>query len=208
MTLHAQGAAKRGDFTVEVSLHIEPGEHVIVTGENGAGKSTVLHAIAGLEEFVGEIAVDGAQWATRPPRERRCGVVFQDLRLFDHLTVAENVAYGVKARGASAKTASSVATKWIERVGVSHLVNRSTAQLSGGERQRVAIARALAVEPRVLLLDEPLSAIDAGSRPVVAQLLRECLSDFQGTALIVVHDTSVFDLPGVSHVECRDGRLG
>lgn len=207
MTLSMHGSAVRGDFTVDVALEVPAGRHVIVSGDNGAGKSTVLHAVAGLERFVGDITVDGMSWSDLQPRDRRCGMVFQDIRLFDHLTVLENVSYGLKARGVSSHTAGTTAREWIERVGVSHLEKRRPLRLSGGERQRVAIARALAVQPRVLLLDEPLSAIDAASRPMFGELLRECLDEFQGSALVVVHDSAAFDMPGVQRLVCRDGRL-
>lgn len=207
MTLAINGVVRRDDFMVEVDLVVPAGGHVVITGENGAGKSTVLHAIAGLVDFDGDLAVNGASWSALPAAERRCGVVFQDIRLFDHFRVAQNVAYGLRARGASAHRAHHEASAWLERIEISHLADRFPPELSGGERQRVAIARALATQPQVLLLDEPLSAIDRATRPAIARLIRECLAEFQGSALIVLHDTDEFDVPGIPHLVCQDGRV-
>lgn len=207
MTFVMKGTVRRRNFSVDVDLELVPGSHVVMTGENGAGKSTILHAIAGLEDFDGSLEVNGVPWEHLPASRRGCGVVFQDFRLFDHLNVADNVAYGPRARGLAAADAVAQARRWIDRVGIAHLADREPRQLSGGERQRVAIARALAVEPTVLLLDEPLSAIDKESKSDLAELLRDCLRNFHGYALIVVHDTTEFDVPGVPHLLCADGEL-
>ena len=208
MTFVMKGTVRRGPLSIALDVHVSSGGHVVMTGENGVGKSTILHAIAGLEEFDGSLVVNGEDWRPLSPSRRRCGVVFQDLRLFDHLTVAENIGFGLRARGISATDVAAPVQRWMDRVKISHLATRKTGQLSGGERQRVAMARALAMEPTVLLLDEPLSAIDKESKPELAELLRECLRDFQGFAMIVVHDTSDFDVQGVPHLNCANGRLG
>jgi molybdate transport system ATP-binding protein len=131
-------------------------------------------------------APDSKQWVA--PENRTCAVVFQDLRLFPHMNVIANVAYGLRAHGVNKDEAHSRSTLVLARVGLSSFEARRPNDLSGGERQRVALARALVVEPRVLLLDEPLSAVDVASRAALRKLLPEVLGSFAGATILVTHD--------------------
>jgi molybdate transport system ATP-binding protein len=171
-------------FALELTLEVGA-QSVALVGPSGAGKSTVLRAIAGLvKPQRGTISLGGRVWfsdAERvdlPPEAREVGLVFQDYALFPHMTVRENVAYGGKAR----------VDDLLGRFRIEHLANAKPGQLSGGERQRVALARALAREPRVLLLDEPLAALDASTKATVRGELRELLRDLGLPTLLVTHD--------------------
>lgn len=190
--LRARVLVRRRDFDVDIALDVAPGETVAVMGRSGAGKSTLLTALAGLTPLDGgEIAVDG-RVLDRPPRLRTApmhrGIVLlgQDARLFPHLTARENVAFGPRSAGISASVARSRADEWLDRVGLPSAGDRRPAQLSGGEQQRVAVARALAAGPRVILLDEPLVALDAVTASEIRSMLRECLAGL--TTIAVTHD--------------------
>ncbi|KTR87128.1 sugar ABC transporter ATPase [Microbacterium testaceum] len=183
---------RRRDFTVDIALEAAPGETIAVMGRSGAGKSTLLTALAGLTPLDGgEIALDG-RVLDRAPRVRtapmRRGIVLlgQDARLFPHLTARENVAFGPRAAGVAASVARSAADDWLARVGLPGAGERRPAQLSGGEQQRVAVARALAAAPRVVLLDEPLVALDAVTASEIRAMLSECLAGV--TSVAVTHD--------------------
>jgi ABC-type sulfate/molybdate transport systems ATPase subunit len=166
----------------ELRLALEVERAVALVGPSGAGKSSVLRAIAGLVRPSGRIALDDQVWLDektfRLPEDRRVGLVFQEYALFPHLTVERNVAFGGKAR----------VGEMLERFRISHLAHARPGELSGGERQRVALARALAREPGVLLLDEPLSALDAHTKDAVRLELQELLRTFDLPTLIVTHD--------------------
>jgi len=186
---------RRGDFTLAVRLTAVPGQVVGVLGPNGAGKSTLLSAVAGLTPVsAGRItlagqAMDDADAGTFVEAAGRpVGFVFQNYRLFPHLTVAENVAFSPRARGMGRRAATAAAHHWLDRLGLTDLADRKPDQLSGGQAQRVALARALAGQPALLLLDEPLSALDAGTRLDVQAELRKHLADFAGPCLLVTHD--------------------
>ena len=149
----------------DVSLEIAQGEFVALMGPSGCGKTTTLRMIAGLETpSAGEIRLDGARLDERKPWERDTPMVWQSLALFPYLSVLKNVEFGLKMRKVAARERRRRAMAWLEQVGIAGYANRDIAQLSGGERQRVALARALVTEPRILLLDEPLSALDAHLR--------------------------------------------
>ena len=149
----------------DVSLEIAQGEFVALMGPSGCGKTTTLRMIAGLETpSAGEIRLDGARLDERKPWERDTPMVWQSLALFPYLSVLRNVEFGLKMRKVAARERRRRAMSWLEQVGIAGYANRDIAQLSGGERQRVALARALVTEPRILLLDEPLSALDAHLR--------------------------------------------
>lgn len=149
----------------DVSLEIAQGEFVALMGPSGCGKTTTLRMIAGLETpSAGEIRLDGARLDERKPWERDTPMVWQSLALFPYLSVLKNVEFGLKMRKVAARERRRRAMSWLEQVGIAGYANRDIAQLSGGERQRVALARALVTEPRILLLDEPLSALDAHLR--------------------------------------------
>lgn len=186
---------RRGDFVLDLAVTVEPGEVVAVLGPNGAGKTTALRLLAGLEALDdGTLVVDGtvlddpAAGVFVPAERRSVGVVFQEYLLFPHLSALENVAFGLRARGASAREARATGERWLERVGLQAMGARRPGQLSGGQQQRVALARALAFGPRVLLLDEPLAALDAGTRSEVRRDLRRHLDDFGGCTVLVTHD--------------------
>jgi molybdate transport system ATP-binding protein len=170
-------------FVLELALDIEG--TVALIGPSGAGKTSVLNAVAGLvKPSSGRISLDNDVWfdsakgLSRKPDERRVGLVFQEYALFPHMNVRENVAYAGKSR----------ADEYLERFRISHLAEARTTELSGGERQRVALARALARDPGVLLLDEPLSALDANTRVAVRGELQELLREFGLPTLLVTHD--------------------
>jgi molybdate transport system ATP-binding protein len=195
VTLQAHVVVRRGPLTVDVELAVADGEVLAVLGPNGAGKSTLLRVLAGLlPPDGGRVAVGGVPWddvAGRvhvPAHRRPLGMVFQDHLLFPHLSVLENVAFGPRTRGARKAEARRAAAAWIERVGIAGLADRRPGQLSGGQAQRAALARALVGDPALLLLDEPLSALDARTRLAVRAELRRHLADFAGSTVLVTHD--------------------
>jgi len=171
----------------DASLELPDGQVLAVLGPSGCGKSTLLRAVAGLEPLVaGSIAWDGADLARVPTHRRGFALMFQDGQLFNHLTVVRNVGYALRLRRASGITER--VEELLALVGLEGYADRLPATLSGGERQRVALARCLAVRPRLLLLDEPLSALDAGLRQRLAADLRSILTHEGTTALMVTHD--------------------
>ena len=195
MSISLNGSVSRGDFERSFNFTIADREVLAITGPNGSGKSTVIHTIAGLIplrsghlESAGAMwdAPDSQQWVA--PENRTCAVVFQDLRLFPHMNVISNVAYGLRARGTQKDEAIERSQKMLTHVGLTSFDKRMPSDLSGGERQRVALARALVMEPRVLLLDEPLSAVDSASRADLRELLPEVLGRFAGATILVTHD--------------------
>lgn len=195
MSISLQGTIGRGDFERALNFAVADGDVLAITGPNGSGKSTIIHTIAGLISLrSGQLQSDNITWdepAAKTwitPEQRTCAVVFQDLRLFPHMNVIANVAYGLRAHGVSKDEAQSRSTAVLARVGMPSFETRRPSELSGGERQRVALARALVVEPRILLLDEPLSAVDAASRSALRELLPEVLSSFAGATILVTHD--------------------
>jgi molybdate transport system ATP-binding protein len=191
--LDAHVVVRRPGHTLDVALTAERGDVVAVIGPNGAGKSTLVRALAGVEPLdEGHVRCDGELWdapGTRvEARARRVGMVFQQGLLFPHLSALENVAYGPRSRGARRADAASSALAWLTRLGVQDLARRRPSQLSGGQAQRVAIARALATDPRLLLLDEPLSALDVGVAMALRLELARHLADHDGVSLVVTHD--------------------
>ncbi|MCS6946860.1 MAG: molybdenum ABC transporter ATP-binding protein [Steroidobacteraceae bacterium] len=182
----------------------------VLFGPSGCGKTTVLRCIAGLErpdegviEFAGTTWFDAARRICRPPQQRRIGYVFQDYALFPHLTVAANIAYGLHSIPSAQRT-RRIGT-WLERFGLGDCALRRPRQLSGGQQQRVALARALACEPELLLLDEPLSALDAPLRAELRVELRRLLADCQIPVLLVTHDRDEALALGDELVVMRDG---
>jgi molybdate transport system ATP-binding protein len=193
MTLDAAVALRRGTLDLAVDLAVADGEVLAVLGPNGAGKSTLLRVLAGLlSPSEGHVTVDGTVWDDArthlPAHRRRLGMVFQDALLFPHLTVGENVAFGLRTRGVHRAQARTTAAGWLARVGLEGLGDRRPAQLSGGQAQRAALARALVGAPALLLLDEPLSALDARTRLTVRAELRRHLAEFAGSTVLVTHD--------------------
>ena len=193
--LAVAAAVRRGSFLLEVSLAAAPGQVLGLLGPNGAGKSTLLSAVAGLTPvsagritLAGRVLDDADAGVFVEASGRPVGFVFQNYRLFPHLTVAENVAFSPRARGLGKRAARSAAGHWLDRLRLADLAERKPDQLSGGQAQRVALARALAGQPALLLLDEPLSALDAGTRLDVQSELKRHLADFAGPCLLVTHD--------------------
>jgi molybdate transport system ATP-binding protein len=195
MTLEARLIRTLGDFTLDIELHAEPGEVVALLGPNGAGKSTAFRCLCGLLPLDdGSLQLDGrtlddpGRDVFVPPDRRPVAVVFQDYLLFPNLTALENVAFGLRARGMGKARARAQASAWLDRVGLADRAQHRPRALSGGQAQRVALARALATEPRLLLLDEPLAALDAGTRGEVRRDLRRHLTSYDGVHLLVTHD--------------------
>jgi molybdate transport system ATP-binding protein len=189
MTLHARLVVTRPAFTLDLALEVAPGEVVALLGPNGAGKTTALRALAGLTALSrGEIVLDGRPLHTLPADERPIGMVFQDYLLFPHLTALDNVAFGPRCRGVAKAEARRTAAALLERVGLADRAAAKPRHLSGGQAQRVALARALAVRPELLLLDEPLAALDAHTRLEIRSQLRRHLADFDGATVLVTHD--------------------
>ncbi|MFG3247700.1 ABC transporter ATP-binding protein [Streptomyces sp. NPDC048187] len=187
--LDAHLVVERGGFRLDVALTAAPGDVVALLGPNGAGKTTALRALAGLVPLSdGHLRLDGVELDRTPPESRPVGVVFQDYLLFPHLTALDNVAFGPRCRGASKAQARAQAAAWLERLGLAGHATAKPRRLSGGQAQRVALARALATHPRLLLLDEPLAALDARTRLDVRAQLRHHLADFEAVAVLVTHD--------------------
>jgi molybdate transport system ATP-binding protein len=195
VSLEAELGLTLGRLELEVELAVATGELVVLLGPNGAGKTTLLRALAGLVALDhGRVVLDGevlddTRSGTHVATERRpIGFVFQDYLLFPHLSALENVAFGLRARGLARAEAHRRAAVWLERVGLAGDTGSRPRALSGGQAQRVALARAMVSDPRLLLLDEPLAALDAASRAEVRRDLRRHLASFDGTRLLVTHD--------------------
>lgn len=183
----------RGGFRLDAALAMQPGETVAVMGPSGAGKSTLLHAIAGLVRLRdGRIRIDDWEVAARrrhvPPAQRGVVLLGQEPRLFPHLSARENVAFGLRARSVARSVALGDADEWLWRVGLPGSGDHRPRELSGGQQQRVALARALVTSPKLLLLDEPLSALDTQTAGEVRTLLREQLHVTHATAVVITHD--------------------
>ncbi|MEU6717300.1 ABC transporter ATP-binding protein [Nonomuraea sp. NPDC046802] len=189
MTLDARLTVTRPAFALDIVLRVEPGEVVALLGPNGAGKTTALRALAGLTPLTGgHISIDGNTVHALAAEQRPIGMVFQDYLLFPHLSALDNVAFGPRCQGVSKAESRRVAAELLQRVGLAEHASAKPRQLSGGQAQRVALARALAVRPRLLLLDEPLAALDAHTRLEIRSQLRRHLADFDGATVLVTHD--------------------
>jgi molybdate transport system ATP-binding protein len=195
VSLEARVGLTLGQLHLDVDLAVASGELVVLLGPNGAGKTTLLRALAGLVLLDhGRVVLDGTvledaeagEWMAT--EQRPIGFVFQDYLLFPHLSALENVAFGLRARGVAKAEARRRAAAWLERVGLADYRRSRPRALSGGQAQRVALARAMVTDPRLLLLDEPLAAMDAASRREVRRDLRRHLASFDGTRLLVTHD--------------------
>lgn len=187
--IEAHIVVRRPSFTLDLTLHAAAGEVLALLGPNGSGKTTTLRALAGLVPLSdGSIILDGAPLHATPAERRPVGMVFQDYLLFPHLSALENVAFGPRCRGVAKADARRRATDWLARVGLADRVRDRPKSLSGGQAQRVALARALVTDPQLLLLDEPLAALDAHTRLEVRSELRRHLADFGGVTILVTHD--------------------
>jgi molybdate transport system ATP-binding protein len=195
MSLDADVVTRAGSLLVEARLALRTGETVALVGPNGAGKTTLLRCLAGLVPLErgrvvldDDVLEDAAAGVGVPTERRSIGFVFQDYLLFPHMTVLDNVAFGLRARGVARIEARAQAADVLARMSSAELASLRPRALSGGQAQRVALARALAIEPRLLLLDEPLAALDAPSRAQLRRELRDHLAAFEGTRLLVTHD--------------------
>ena len=195
MTLHFDGSVRRGSFELQAEVSVAAGEVLGVIGPNGAGKTTLLRTLAGLARLetgrivlAGTVLDDATAEVFVPAEQRPVGLVFQNYRLFPHLSVRDNVAFAHRMRGVPRRRAHAQSQTWLDRLDLTEMADRKPAQLSGGQAQRVALARALASEPRLLLLDEPLAALDAETRLQVRTELSKHLAEFAGPALVITHD--------------------
>ena len=195
MSLAAAVRLRKGTLRLDVELEVGSSGVVVLLGPNAAGKTTLLRALAGLVPLEsGRVVLDGvvledtAAGVCVPTEQRPVGVVFQDYLLFPHMTALENVAFGLRSRGAGRGAARERALAMLDRMGLADLAAAKPRALSGGQAQRVALARALATDPRLLLLDEPLSAMDAGARAELRRGLSRHLAAYEGTCLVITHD--------------------
>ena len=203
-----------GTLALRAELDLAPGSCTAVLGPNGAGKTTLLRVLAGLVPLSsgrlvvrGRVLDDPATAEFVQPEQRRVALVPQDHLLFDHMSVLDNVAFGLRSRGTGRSEARRRAGDWLYRVGLGAVAGRRPAVLSGGQSQRVALARALVTEPEVLLLDEPLAALDASVRPAVRAELRHWLADFAGVSVLVTHDPLDAWAVAQSLVVVEEGRV-
>lgn len=193
--LRVRARVRRGALDLDVDLDVDPGGTLAVLGPNGAGKTTLLHAVAGLVDRrcgTSEVSVAGQVWEgpgrRLPTQARSVGLLSAAPMLFPHLSVADNIAFGPRSRGARSAMARDRAGAELERLEIADLAERRPGQLSSGQAQRVALARALATDPQVLLLDEPLSALDLTTATVARTALAHRLADFPGVTVLVTHD--------------------
>jgi len=187
-------------FSVEAAVEVERGESLVVLGPSGSGKTLLLETIAGFHDHEGTVELDGDRVSDHPPERRGFGFVFQDYALFPHMTVAENVGFGARYHEGTRDPETLLAD-----LGVGDLVDRYPPTLSGGEKQRVALARSLAIRPEVLLLDEPLAALDVPTRQALRNDLADVLAD--ATAVYVTHNRTTARALADRIVVMRDGRI-
>jgi molybdate transport system ATP-binding protein len=213
-TLTMTASVQRGTFRLDVDVTVEPGEVLGVIGPNGSGKTTLLRALAGLTPItdgritLGDQILDSVQPAAFvAPEQRPIGFVFQNYRLFPHLNVRDNVAFAPRCRKAGRKQSRLIADHWLHRLRLADLAERKPAQLSGGQAQRVALARALAADPGLLLLDEPLAALDARTKLEIRAELRRHLTEFPGATLLVTHDPLEAMVMADRLIVIEDGRI-
>ena len=203
-----------GTLELDVEFEVAPGRVVGLLGPNGAGKTTLLRVLAGLvrpdegKVVLDDVVLDDTSRGVHvPPEGRPVGVVFQHYVLFPHLSALENVAFGLRSRGVPKSEARRKATEWLSRVGLEGFLSNKPKQLSGGQAQRVALARALATEPRLLLLDEPLAALDASTRLETRRELRRQLEGYDGVRLLVTHDPVEAIALAERLIVLEDGRI-
>jgi putative spermidine/putrescine transport system ATP-binding protein len=192
----------------DIDLDIAQGELVAIVGPSGSGKSTCLKLVAGFfSPSAGKISINGAPMRLTPPEKRQLGIVFQNYALFPHMTVGENVAYPLKVRGVTKAERRRTASAMLERMGLAGFADRNPASLSGGQQQRVALARALVFKPHALLLDEPLSALDAGLRVAMRDEIRRVQREAGIATLHVTHDQEEALSMADRLIVMRDGRI-
>lgn len=194
---------RREDFQLDVGeMNVESGSILGIMGKSGCGKSTLLSAVAGFEPLQqGEIFFDGQKISDLPPEKRRVAIVFQKPSLFSHLTVLENVCFGLRIQGASRQQQLERAKYWLEKLEVWKVAKRYPSEISGGEAQRVALARSVVVHFPVLLLDEPFSALDAEIKSQARQLLKQTVKELKLATILVSHDPE--DISELADQRCR-----
>jgi molybdate transport system ATP-binding protein len=204
VSLAFSGRVRLGAFLLEAEIEVEAGRTVVIVGPNGAGKSAFVAAIAGLIPLeAGSIVFDGraiedAERGFRlPAKERNIGLLPQGGLLFPHMTLLENVAFPLRARGATRRDANAEAARWLDRLRIGHQAASRPPKVSGGEAQRAALARALIFRPDILILDEPFTSLDLTAREEARALLWSALEDFRGVRLFVTHDPS----DAISHAD-------
>jgi molybdate transport system ATP-binding protein len=195
MMLSGRFSGSLGTLELRAAIDADAGEVVAVVGPNGAGKTTLLRALAGLVPLDdahvvvgGTVLEDSESGVSIPTEQRPIGFVFQDYLLFPHLSALDNVAFGLRSRGMRREPARREAENWLNRMELGQLSKAKPNALSGGQRQKVALARSLATRPQLLLLDEPLAAVDVSARAELRRSLRQVLAQFEGVGVIVTHD--------------------
>lgn len=185
------------DFSLDLKIQVNPGEILVLMGENGAGKSTVLNSISGLLRLDtglitlnGTALFDSTNAINIPVEDRNIGYVFQNPAVFPHLTIRENIAFGLKARHKNKELVDARVNHWLRVMDIEGLAQVKACNLSGGQKQKVALARALAIEPGLLMLDEPFTALDTESRHSVQDAIRRCVFDIQIPCLVVTHQVT------------------
>lgn len=177
------------DVLKKISFDVKEGEFLSVLGPSGCGKTTLLRILIGLEQQSGgEILLDGTDISKRKPNERDMGIIFQNYALFPNMTVLENVEYALKLRPDLKKDSRRIAETTLDQIGMHDQLNKRPSQLSGGQQQRVAIARTLALNPKIILLDEPISALDVSMREVMKKELKEIQKKFNSTMIFITHE--------------------
>ncbi len=201
MSLELKGLTfRKGPYAFEASFVCDVNERLVVWGRSGAGKSSLLRAISGLDPVLsGEIWLSGEELSTRPVERRRIGFLFQEPALFGALGVLENVGFGLKAQGV--RDWQPTARQWLMRVGLGDRADASVHQLSGGERQRVALARTLCAKPKLLLLDEPFSALDSARKSEMMSLVMDLHEELAVPLLFVTHDEDEADFLGTARLD-------
>jgi molybdate transport system ATP-binding protein len=214
MSLQAAVRLTRGSLELDAFIEARAGETVALVGRNGAGKTTLLLALAGLVALErgrvlldDEVLDDTSTGLHVPTEQRRVGLLFQDYLLFQHMSIVENVAFGLRTGSRSKREARTIAQQWLERMDLAAYAEERPSSLSGGQAQRVALARALAADPMLLLLDEPLAAIDAMARAPLRRSLIAHLGRFEGSRIVVTHDPVEAVLLGDRMMVLEDGRV-
>lgn len=205
MTLNMQCTFSRQQFTLHADVSVASREVLAITGSNGSGKTTALLLIAGLLNISsGRIELDGQICdgdTFVQPEDRHVGMLFQNGALFPHLTVSQNIIFGLRARGVRKDEALSLAIGTMEKLDIHTFAEKRPHELSGGQQQRVALARTLVTQPKILLLDEPTTALDANARAATLELLAEVFSQFTGPVILVSHDSR--DIQKLATTEAR-----
>lgn len=193
----------------DISFGLEEGKFLCLLGPSGSGKSTILHSIGGFLDHEGKIIIDGEDISHKSPEERDVATVFQSYAIFPHMNVLENVMYGLKfkAKGLSKREKRERALDVIEKVGLKGFERRYESELSGGQKQRVALARSLVVKPKLLLMDEPLSALDYNLRNKMQEEIKRIQKDFKITTIFVTHDRNEAFAMADEIIILKEGRL-